>query len=52
VDDAFVVIAEGTRPLSPVVPADADGDVTPWAMTGAIWIDADGDGTALGRKMP
>jgi hypothetical protein len=26
-----------------------DKEITPWAMTGAIWIDADGDGKALGR---
>jgi hypothetical protein len=26
-----------------------DADVTPWAMTGVIWIDADGDGHSLGR---
>jgi hypothetical protein len=54
-DDAFVVIATGTRPLSPVIPADArDVDavraVRPWAMTGAIWVDADGDGQALSRR--
>ena len=26
-----------------------EGDITPWAMSGAIWIDADGDGKSLGR---
>ncbi len=36
-DDAFVVIAEGA-PSS-------------YAMTGAIWIDADGDGESLGRRV-
>jgi hypothetical protein len=50
-DDAFVVIASGRRPMSPVIGAAAggEGDVTPWAMSGAIWIDADGDGKSLGR---
>ena len=59
-DDAFVVIASGKTPMSPVLSAagggDAssgnsgtDGDIAPWAMSGAIWIDADGDGKALGR---
>jgi hypothetical protein len=51
VDDAFVVIASGHRPLSPVLSAAAGEtiEVLPWAMTGAIWVDADGDGRALGR---
>jgi hypothetical protein len=50
-DDAFVVVASGTRPMSPVLgPAPgADAENTPWAMSGAIWIDADRDGKALGR---
>jgi hypothetical protein len=50
-DDAIVVIASGTRPMSPVLPALAgeSSEVSPWAMTGAIWVDADGDGNALGR---
>jgi hypothetical protein len=49
-DDAFVVIVSGTRPMSPVLAADGDLAATvPWAMTGALWIDADGDGSALGR---
>jgi hypothetical protein len=50
-DDAFVVIASGTKAMSPVLGA-ADGagaEILPWAMTGAIWIDADGDGKALAR---
>jgi hypothetical protein len=42
-DDAFVVVARGTRPLSPVLAGDASDDaLKPWAMTGAIWIDASG----------
>jgi hypothetical protein len=44
-DDAFVVIASGSRPLSPVLAKTApdpaeNKDILPWAMTGAIWIDA------------
>lgn len=49
-DDALVVVATGHRSMAPVMPAGGSPDeVTPWAMTGAIWIDADGDGHALGR---
>jgi hypothetical protein len=50
-DDAFVVIATGTRPLTPVLSGgDLQGlEIRPWAMTGAIWIDVDGDGQALSR---
>ena len=50
-DDAIVVIASGTRPMSPVLSAAAgeSSEVSPWAMSGAIWVDADGDGRALGR---
>ncbi len=48
-DDALVVIAEGGRPLVPVLGPESDRAILPWAMTGAIWIDADGDGQALGR---
>lgn len=47
-DDAFVVIASGTRPMRPVLSGD-DKEIAPWAMTGAIWIDANGDGKSLGR---
>ena len=47
-DDAFYVVASGTRPLTPVLAGDA-AEIAPWAMTGAIWVDADGDGKALGR---
>jgi len=50
-DDAFVVVASGARPMSPVLgsAAGADAEITPWAMSGAIWIDADRDGKSLGR---
>ncbi len=27
-----------------------DADISPWAMPAPIWIDADGDGKALGRR--
>jgi hypothetical protein len=50
-DDAFVVVASGARPMSPVLGAagDAQAEITPWAMSGAIWVDADRDGKALQR---
>ncbi len=50
-DDALVVVVSGNRPMVPVLSAAAGEtiDVSPWAMTGAIWVDADGDGRALGR---
>jgi hypothetical protein len=47
-DDAFVVTASGARPMSPVLAGD-DREIVPWAMTGAFWVDAEGDGTSLGR---
>ena len=47
-DDAFFVVASGSAPLSPVLAGD-ERDILPWAMTGAIWVDADGDGRSLGR---
>lgn len=47
-DDAVFVIASGDKPLSPVLPGDA-AEIRPWAITGAIWLDADGDGHSLGR---
>jgi hypothetical protein len=47
-DDALFVVATGHRPLAPVLGGD-ERDIRPWAMTGAIWVDADGDGRALGR---
>jgi hypothetical protein len=47
-DDAFFVVASGKKPLKPVLDGD-DREILPWAMTGAIWVDADGDGRSLGR---
>jgi hypothetical protein len=47
-DDALFVVASGSKPLSPVLSGD-EREILPWAMTGAIWVDADGDGRALGR---
>jgi hypothetical protein len=46
-DDAFVVLADSNA--HPSAPANVDPDL-PRAMTGAIWIDADGDGESLGRR--
>jgi hypothetical protein len=48
-DDALFIIASGSKPLSPVLWGDGGPDVLPWAMTGAIWVDADENGRALGR---
>jgi hypothetical protein len=52
-DDAIVVVASGKRPMTPVLGAGAEGadqaEIQPWAMTGAVWVDGDGDGKALGR---
>jgi hypothetical protein len=48
VDDALAVVATGSKPMTPVISGDR-AEITPWAMTGAIWIDADGDGRSLGR---
>lgn len=47
-DDAIVVVASGAKPMTPVLAGDAK-EIAPWAMTGAIWIDWNGDGKALGR---
>ena len=47
-DDAFFILAMGHRPLTPVLGGD-EREILPWAMTGAVWVDADGDGRALGR---
>lgn len=47
-DTAFVVIVRGTKPLTPVLAGDAQ-EIAPFAMTGAVWVDADGDGRTLGR---
>lgn len=48
-DDAVVVVAQGATPMTPVLAGDAK-EIAPWAMTGAIWVDADGDGESLGRR--
>jgi hypothetical protein len=50
-DDAFFVVASGKKPMTPVMGQDGKGgeEMLPWAMTGAIWVDADGDGASLGR---
>ena len=48
-DDALVVIVSGSSPMRPVLSGD-DAEISPWAMSGPIWIDTDGDGMALGRK--
>jgi hypothetical protein len=47
-DDAFVVMVSGGAPMRPMFTGE-DKELTPYAMSGAIWIDADGDGTSLGR---
>jgi hypothetical protein len=56
-DDAFIVVASGRTPMTPVLGAAGTHDedvaaILPWAMTGAIWIDADGNGESLGRLAP
>jgi hypothetical protein len=48
-DDAVIVVAEGATPMAPVLSGEAK-EIAPWAMTGAIWIDANGDGESLGRR--
>ncbi|MEO7111224.1 MAG: CehA/McbA family metallohydrolase, partial [Polyangiaceae bacterium] len=50
-DDAVSIYAAGDEPLSPVLSGDAK-EIAPYAMTSAIWIDADGDGKSLGRTSP
>ncbi len=47
-DDAVFVVASGSKPMFPVL-AGNEAEIVPWAMTGAIWVDADGDGQSLGR---
>jgi hypothetical protein len=47
-DDALAVVASGSKPMSPILSGEP-AEIAPWAMTGAIWIDADGDGKSLGR---
>jgi hypothetical protein len=34
--------------MTPVLAGEAK-EISPFAMTGAIWVDADGDGKSLGR---
>lgn len=47
--DAFVyAVVRGERPLEPVLAGEAES-IRPWAMTGPIWVDGDGDGRSLGR---
>jgi hypothetical protein len=48
-DDALFVTASGHRPMTPALAASDTKEITPWAMTGAVWIDSDGDGKSLGR---
>ncbi|MFO0678592.1 MAG: CehA/McbA family metallohydrolase [Polyangiaceae bacterium] len=48
-DDAMVVSARGAKPLEPVLSGDP-AEILPFALTSAVWIDADGDGKALGRE--
>jgi hypothetical protein len=47
-DDALYVVATGTKPMTPVLAGDPK-EIAPWAMSGAMWIDADGDGKSLNR---
>jgi hypothetical protein len=48
-DDAFVVIVSGSHPMKPMFSGE-DRELLPWAMSGAIWIDANGDGKSLARE--
>ncbi len=47
-DDALVVFARGVRELREVLDGEGE-DVRPFAMTSAIFLDADGDGKAMNR---
>ena len=47
-DDAILVRVTGDKPLAPVVGGDPD-EMHPYAISGAIWLDADGDAHSLGR---
>ncbi|MEO8798874.1 MAG: CehA/McbA family metallohydrolase, partial [Polyangiaceae bacterium] len=48
-DDVVSVWVSGSKPMTPVLNGDPS-EIMPYAMTGAIWIDADGDGKTLGRE--
>lgn len=47
-DSFLVAVVRGTRPLTPVLSGDP-AEISPFAMTSPLWIDADGDGRALNR---
>lgn len=51
-DSWFVAVVSGGEPLAPVMPSLGSFDVTPFAFTNPIWVDADGDGvfTAPSRQ--
>jgi len=51
-DDAFLVIVSGTKAMRPVLSGNDDAEIAPWAMSGPIWIDTNGDGKSLGRAKP
>ena len=48
-DDAVSIYAKGDKPLTPVL-SGTPQELAPYAMTGVTWIDANGDGVALGRR--
>ncbi|MEO7327961.1 MAG: CehA/McbA family metallohydrolase, partial [Minicystis sp.] len=47
-DTFLVAVVQGKKPLSPVLSGDPQ-EILPFAMTAPLWLDADGDGKALGR---
>ena len=47
-DDACIVTVSGPSPMTPVLAGDS-AEISPYAMTGAFWVDFDGDGKSLGR---
>ncbi len=47
-DTFLTVVVQGKKPLVPVLSGDP-AEILPFAMTAPIWLDADGDGKALGR---
>ena len=47
-DTFLTAVAQGQKPLEPVLSGDA-AEILPFAMTAPLWLDADGDGKALGR---